>query len=74
MLIISSIVALFCRCQSDKPVVIDLGYKPDRVELFAPGFINTNLYKRDIAITAGGDEIIFTLSDYKKSRRCLVSV
>ncbi len=66
--------ALLSQCQSDKSRVIDLGYKPDHAELFAPGYISTNLYERDIAITAGGDEIIFTLSDYKQSRRCLVRV
>ena len=73
-LLVFLIVVLSGHCKSDRSGVIDLGYKPDRAELFAPGYISTNLYERDIAITARGDEIIFTLSDYKQSRRCLVRV
>jgi hypothetical protein len=32
------------------------------------------MYERDIAISPEGDEIIFTLGDYKQSKRCLVRI
>lgn len=62
------------QCNSDKSNTIDLGYNPGKLEMFAPGFISTNLYERDIAISPDGSEIIYTLSDYKQSRRCLVLI
>lgn len=62
------------QCQLDKSFEIDLAYTPDTVEIFADDFISTNLYERDIAISPKGDEIIFTLSDYTRSKHCLVSI
>lgn len=73
VLIVLLIVILLSRCQLDRSGIIDLKYAPDQVELFARGNISTNLYERDIAISAGGDEIVFTLSDYKQLKRCLVT-
>jgi hypothetical protein len=67
-------VTLLSRCQLDKSGCIDLECTPNQVELFAVGNVTTSLYERDIAISAGGDEIVFTLSDYKQSRRCLVII
>jgi hypothetical protein len=74
ILIASLSVILLSRCKTDKPGYIDLEYKPGQVELFAPGIVSTNLYERDIAISTGGDEIIYTSGDYKQSRRCLVCI
>ncbi len=67
-------VFLLNQCQLDKSYEIDLEYAPHNVELFAGNFISTNLYERDIAISPQGDEIIFTLSDYKQSKRCLIKI
>lgn len=64
-------VFLLNQCQLDKLNEVDLEYTPHNVELFAGNFISTKLYERDIAISPHGDEIIFTLSDYKQSKRCL---
>jgi hypothetical protein len=44
------------------------------LEVFAPGIVSTNLYERDIAISPDGNEFIYTLGDYKQSRRCLVNI
>ena len=44
------------------------------LEIFGEGIISTNLYERDIAIAPNGDEIIYTLGDYKQARRCLVQI
>ena len=55
-------------------VPIVLTTAPDSLELFAPGRISTGLYERDIAIAPDGNEIIFTLGDYKQLNRNLVSI
>ena len=68
-----SAIMLF-QCQSDRSSEIDLAYTPDKVEIFADEFISTNLYERDIAISPKGDEIIYTLGDYKQSKQCLVRI
>ncbi|MBN1620186.1 PD40 domain-containing protein [candidate division WOR-3 bacterium] len=53
---------------------IDLDHSPSETEIFAEGIISTDLYERDIAISPKGDEIIFTLCDYKRSKMCLVRI
>jgi hypothetical protein len=75
MSLIFCLIAIFLLtgCQTNK-TDIDLAYTPDHLELFAPGIISTNLYERDIAISAGRDEIVFTLGDYRQSKRCLVMI
>lgn len=65
---------LLSQCKRDTPVAIDLGYTPGQVTLFAENVISTNLYERDMALSPGGDEIVFTLSDYKQARHCLVII
>lgn len=53
---------------------IDLDYQPDTLSIFSENFISTNLNERDIAISPAGDEIIYTLNDYKSTIRCLVAI
>lgn len=62
------------QCRPDKRKDIDLDFSPDQVEVFAEGIISTRLYERDIAVSPGKDEIIYTLSDYRQLKRCLVSI
>lgn len=52
---------------------LNLGSSPQTLELFGPGLISTEFYERDLAISPGGDEIIFTLGDYKQYHRVLVT-
>ncbi|MBT8184737.1 MAG: PD40 domain-containing protein [Eudoraea sp.] len=61
-------------CKDGKPTPIDLDIHPETPILFAEGKVSTSLYERDIAISADGDEIIFTLGNYKQSFRSLVSI
>ena len=72
----ASIVFLifFVCCNDEKPKQIDLHLSPDNPELFSEGLISTDLYERDIAISAAGDEIIYTLGNYKQTFRSLVSI
>ena len=65
---------LLNQCKLDKSFEIDLVNTPDKVEIFADEYVSTNLYERDIAISPKGDEIIYTLSDYKQSKQCLVRI
>lgn len=60
------------QCQSDKP--LDIESTPIQAEIFAENIVSTHLYERDIAISPDGSEIVFTLSDYKQSKRCLVMI
>ncbi len=53
---------------------ISLERSPSEVEIFAEGIVSTDLYERDIAISPKGDEIIYTLCDYKRSIMCLVRI
>lgn len=62
-----------CRQQNDNER-LSLNYNPHQTELFAEDLISTNLNERDIAITQGGDEIIFTLGAGRLPKRCLVSI
>ncbi len=67
------ILAALSACQSKKDVVL-IDNRPESVELFAEGVVSTGLYERDIAISAHGDEVIFTVGDYKQSKRGLVRI
>lgn len=51
---------------------IDIQSVSDTLTLFGQGIISTSLYERDLAINPQGDEIIYTLGDYKQTKRCLV--
>ncbi|MBN1295061.1 MAG: PD40 domain-containing protein [Candidatus Latescibacteria bacterium] len=53
---------------------ISLESSPSEAEIFAEGIVSTWLYERDIAISPKADEIIFTLTDYRRSKMCLVRV
>jgi len=57
----------------DKPT-FDLNKAPNQVEIFAPDIISTGLFERDIAISPKGNEIIYTLSNYDQTLRCLVKM
>jgi hypothetical protein len=71
---VTPLVILLIQCHTDPSNKIDLAYTPDIVELFAKGVVSTKLYERDMAISPGGNEIIFTLSDYRQTKRCLVII
>ena len=48
-----------------QPQSINLDVASDAPELFAPGFISTGMYERDLAISPDGNEMIYTLGDEK---------
>ena len=64
-------------CQSNKShtntsKAVDIESTSDSLILFEENLISTPLYERDLAINTEGNEIIYTLGDYKQSRRALV--
>jgi hypothetical protein len=54
--------------------MLNLESSPKTLELFAENYISTNLYERDIAIAPDGNEIIYTLGNYKQTCRVLISI
>lgn len=63
---------LVVSCQTKESINLDLSSNPDDVELFAPDFISTGLYERDMAISPDGNELIYTIGNYDQSLRSLV--
>ncbi len=57
---------------TNRSYFVDIESTPDSLTLFEENFISTPLYERDLAINPQGNEIIYTLGDYKQSRRALV--
>jgi hypothetical protein len=61
-------------CTTENEDRLQLAASPAASELFASGLVSTGLYERDIAIYPSGEEIIYTLGDYKQNKRCLVVI
>ncbi len=59
-------------CSENISCQVDLSMASESPELVAEGIISTALYERDFAISPDGNEIIYTLGNYKQTRRCLV--
>jgi hypothetical protein len=74
----SLLIILFsCLSNDDNSInqtAIDIESQADSLTLFAEDIISTSLYERDIAISPEGNEIIYTLGDYKQNKMCLVIV
>lgn len=60
--------------EQKKAEALHIDSEIEKVELFGKGIISTHLYERDIAISPNGDELIYTLGDYKQQKRCLVQI
>ena len=69
-----SLILIIAGCYMKQFNEFDLEARPVKPELFGKGIISTSMYERDIAISPKGDEIVFTLSDYRQTRRCLVII
>ncbi len=62
-----------CQQPTESPK-FSLDETPDKLEIFGEEIVSTSLYERDFAISPDRTEIVFTLGNYKQSRRCLVSI
>ena len=69
-----SFLLLNCQSNNDqsKADAIDIHTTENSLTLFAENIISTPLYERDLAISPQGNELIYTLGDYKQHKRCLV--
>ena len=67
-------ILMGCDDMATKNEALNLRETPVQVEMFGEGIVSTPYYERDIAISANGDEIIYTMGDYKQNIRCLVSM
>ena len=71
------ILSLCIACQTNESNTDTVSIKEEintgKLSLFKEGLISTELYERDLAITAAQDELIYTLGDYKQTTRCLVN-
>lgn len=74
LLLLLCLVIISCQQQSNTVdrTIVDIDSTPDTLSLLGKGVIATPLYERDIAISPLGNEIVYTLADYKQTRRGLV--
>ena len=68
------VLLVLTNCQEVKRPNPDLNSTPVSAEVFGEGWISTDLYERDLAISPAGNEMVYTLGDYRQSRRCLVVI
>ena len=61
-------------CKTESNTMFYLELNPEQLEVFGQGYISTQLYERDIAISPEGDQLVYTLGDYKQTIRNLVSI
>ena len=73
-LLIPLIFLSACSSYDKQQVNLNLSQTPEEVELFGKDLVSTPYYERDIAISPDGNEIVYTLGDYKQNKRCLVSI
>lgn len=71
-----SISLLNCQSNIDQvsETSVDIKSTNNRLELFGENVISTEFYERDLAISPNGDQLIYTMGDYKQNRRCLVTL
>ncbi|MBD0850883.1 TolB family protein [Maribacter arenosus] len=69
-----SLVLFNCQSKNDRSEAysIDIETTAKGLTLFGEHVISTSLYERDLAISPQGDQLIYTLGDYKQNKRCLV--
>ena len=75
-IILGSVFLLNCQGKSEpsKANFSNIQATADGVTLFGEDIISTPLYERDLAISPQGNELIYTLGDYKQNKRCLVAL
>jgi len=74
VLILWSLILLNCQTKNDEhqAVQLDIESNTKELSLLGENVISTPLYERDLAISPGGDQLIYTLGDYKQNRRSLI--
>ena len=63
-----------CNHNHQNQISVNLEKSPDSLQIFGKNIISTHLYERDLAMDPEGNELIFSIGDYKQQLRCLVSI
>ncbi|MDB4293341.1 exo-alpha-sialidase [Maribacter sp.] len=73
-LVFLSLFLLNCQSNNDssQSAAIDTKTIANGLTLFGENIIASPLYERDMAISPEGNQLIYTLGDYKQNKRCLV--
>lgn len=73
-IILLSFFLLKCQDKNEqsRAYSIDIQTMANDLILFGENVISTPLHERDLAISPEGNQLIFTLCDYKQNKRCLV--
>ena len=75
LVLVIALINLSCKDTKTEQVIrLNLDVTTNSVALFGDGVVSTGLYERDLAISPDGDQLIYTLGDYKQQRRSLVQV
>lgn len=61
-------------CKTENNTMFNLEDNPEQLEVFSRDYISTPLHERDIAISPEGNQLVYTLGDYKQTIRSLVSI
>lgn len=61
-------------CKTENNTMFDPELNPEQLEVFGQDYISTPLQERDIAISSDGNQLIYTLGNYKQTIRSLVSI
>lgn len=70
-----SLFSLGCKdTTTTQPNTLNLEAATNKVQLLGEGIISTGLYERDLAIAPDGNQLIYTLGDYKQEKRSLVQI
>ncbi|WP_232782541.1 exo-alpha-sialidase [Olleya sp. 1-3] len=70
-----SLICLGCKeVDANQETTLNLAETKNRPTLFGDGIISTGLYQRDLAVSPDGNQLMYTLGDYKQQRRSLVQL
>lgn len=70
-----SLICLGCKeVDANQETTLNLAETKNRPTLFGDGIISTGLYQRDFAVSPDGNQLMYTLGDYKQHRRSLVQL
>lgn len=67
-------LVLFAGCKEENKAPFNLNFTPEQIEIFGEDIISTRLYERDMAIAPDGNEIVYTLGNYRQTLRSLVRI
>ena len=74
MLCLLALIFLSNSCKTENNTMFDPELNPEQLEVFGQDYISTPLHERDITISSDGNQLVYTLGNYKQTVRSLVSI